>query len=86
MTIFEFNQLNQSEKAELVLNSRLLAERVENDSLFRLYYSKGIYVEVWLNPAHKQVYGMKPFLNTKSLACYLDEVSISEITDLFKAL
>lgn len=85
MTIYQFTELNQEEKANTVLQSLYLAYRTENDMLFQLYYVSDFFVEIWYSVDCKSIYGMRPFSTTRSLQPYLNNLCIGEITRLLKA-
>jgi len=85
MTICQFTLLKDDEKINTVLDSVLLAERLEQEVLFRLYYLQEFFVELRCDTERRLVYGMKPFATEQSLEPYISKVSISEITGLLKA-
>lgn len=85
MTICQFTSLKDNEKINTVLESVLLAERIEQEVLFRLYYLKDFFVELRCDTDKRLIYGMKPFATKQSLEPYINKVSISEITGLLKA-
>lgn len=84
MTIYQFTQLDQNEKANAVLGSVFLAERKEKDVIFHLYYLAHFYVEIWYYNDPAIIYGMKPFSTPRSLEPYLNSISITG-TGLLKA-
>jgi len=85
MTICQFTSLKDDEKINAVLKSVFLAERIEQEVHFRLYFLQEFFVELRCNIDRRVVYGMKPFATKQSLEPYINIVSISEITGLLKA-
>ena len=84
MTICQFTLLKNNEKINTVLKGVFLAERIEQEVRFRLYYLQNFYVELRCDTDRRIIYGMRPFATKQSLEPYLNRVSISEITCLLK--
>ena len=79
MTIYQFTLFTEKQKTRAVLASVFLAQRIEKEMIFQLYYLEGIFVEIWYDPVHNQIYSMKPFNNRKYLEPFLRKISIGEI-------
>jgi hypothetical protein len=71
MTVYEFNALDQHEKAEAVWRGNFLAERMADGLHVQLYSLPGCYVEVFYDQAANQITGFEAFTNKQLLAPYL---------------
>ena len=85
MTIYLFTLLTEKEKARAVLQSVFLAQRIEKEMIFQLYYLEGIFVEIWYDPVDSKIYSMKPFITRRYLEPFLHKISIEEITGLLSS-
>jgi len=85
MTIYHFTLLTEKEKAQAVLGSVFLVQRIEKEMIFQLYYVDGIFVEIWYDPVDNRIYSMKPFNTRKYLEPFLRKISIGEITGLLRS-
>jgi len=85
MTIYLFTLLNEREKAQVVLSSVFLVQRIEKEMIFQLYYVDGIFVEIWYDPVDNRIYSMKPFNTARYLEPFLPKISIREITCLLRS-
>jgi hypothetical protein len=81
MTIYQFTLLNEQDKADLVLNSVFLADRMTGDMHFELYYLDNLFVEIWHDADTDRIYSMKPFSARRLPEAYLEQISIAEIAD-----
>ena len=81
MTIYQFTLLNEKDKADLVLNSILVAEKQDDDRLFQLYYLDNIFVEIWHDRELRRIYSMRPYSFKRIPEEYLDMISIGEIAE-----
>jgi hypothetical protein len=77
MTVYEFNALDQHEKAEAVWRGTFLAERVADGLHVQLYSLPGCYVEVFYDQAANQITGFEAFTNKQLLAPYLAQTNFS---------
>ena len=79
MTIYQFTLLNEQDKADLVLNSVFLSERIEGDMLFQLYYIDDFFVEIWHDVVLDRIYNMRPFSARRLPEEYLEDISIADL-------
>lgn len=75
MTVFEFNALDQQEKAEAVWRGTFLAERMADGLPIQLYSLPGCYVEVFYDQAANQIIGFEAFTNKQLLVPYLAQTN-----------
>ncbi|MBS7565519.1 hypothetical protein KHS38_13990 [Mucilaginibacter sp. Bleaf8] len=75
MTVYEFNALDQQEKAEAVWRGTFLAERIAAGLHVQLYSLPGCYVEVFYDQAANQITGFEAFTNKQLLAPYLAQTN-----------
>lgn len=79
MTIYQFTLLNEQDKADLVLNSVFLADRIEGDMLFQIYYVDDFFVEIWHDVVLDRIYNMRPFSARRLPDEYLEDISIEDL-------
>lgn len=75
MTVYEFNALDQDEKAEAIWRGTFLAERLVNELHVQLYSLPGFYVEVYYDQAANQITGFEAFTNKQLLVPYLAQTT-----------
>lgn len=66
MTLYEFNALNDDEKANAAWAGSFLADRAEQELTVQLYAVSSFYVEVFYDSQENRIVGFRSF-NTKNL-------------------
>lgn len=66
LTLYDFNALTETDKANAVWGGSYLADRFENELTIQLYAVSSFYVEVFYDPQANQIVGFRAF-NTKNL-------------------
>jgi hypothetical protein len=80
MKLSEFILLSENEKTSVVLNNGILVAKRKNDPVIVfLFQLENYYVETYCNQRNKSVLKFIAFNNTKSLAPYLEAISIDEL-------
>jgi hypothetical protein len=74
MTVYEFNALDISEKAEAVWRGTFLADREADGLIIQLYSLTGCYVELFYDRTANQITGFEAFTNKQLLAPYLAQL------------
>jgi hypothetical protein len=74
MTLYEFNALDITEKAEAVWRGTFLADREADGLTIQLYALTGCYVELFYDPRANQITGFEAFTNKQLLAPYLAQM------------
>ena len=82
--IYEFNRLSISERFRWIVEEGIYLGvnryvRGYRIALFSLY---GYYVEVYINTKTGTIGKVNPFFSYRKLDAFLDEINISELTDL----
>jgi hypothetical protein len=71
MTLYEFNALDLTEKAEAVWRGTFLADREADGLTIQLYSLTGFYVELFYDPLANKITDFHAFTNKQLLAPYL---------------
>ena len=80
MKLSEFILLDEHEKTSVVLHNGILVGKRKKETLIVfLFQLENYYVETYCNLVNKNVLEFKAFNNTKSLAPYLEDISIDEL-------
>jgi len=74
MTLYEFNALDLTEKAEAVWRGTFLAEREADGLVVQLYALTGCYVEVFYDQSANKISDFQAFTNKQLLAPYLAQI------------
>ena len=76
LSLYDFNALNDNEKAEAVWHGTFLADRQDGELTIQLYSLTNFYVEVFYDPKANRITGFRSF-NTKSLLVpYLSQIRL----------
>ncbi|MCC8407683.1 hypothetical protein LJ707_02000 [Mucilaginibacter sp. UR6-1] len=75
MTLYEFNALDNTEKAEAVWRGTFLADREADGLIVQLYALTGCYVELFYDRAANKINGFQAFTNKQLLAPYLAQIT-----------
>lgn len=75
MTLYEFNALDNTEKAEAVWRGTFLADRETDGLIVQLYALTGCYVELFYDQAANKINGFQAFTNKQLLAPYLAQIT-----------
>jgi hypothetical protein len=77
LTLYDFNGMTETDKANAVWDGAYLADRSENDLTIQLYAVSSFYVEVFYDPQANQIVGFRAF-NTKNLLVpYLAQINLN---------
>jgi hypothetical protein len=81
MTLYQFNQLDEMEQAEVLWDKAVkLAASKEEVFLYTLYQVDGFYIETKRHIEHDVLQGLRSFLSTgEPLKPYLDQIRIKGI-------
>ncbi|HJP62604.1 MAG TPA: hypothetical protein VJ844_04140 [Mucilaginibacter sp.] len=77
LTLYDFQTLNDNEKAEAVWQGSFLGDRQENGQMIQLYSLASFYVEVSYSPTDNRITGFEAFTNTQRLVPYLAQIKFS---------
>jgi len=72
-----FNQLNNHEKSEAILNATFLADRLTDQHYIRLYNLDKFYVEVFFDDASHTICGFRAFEHTLFVLPYLTDLKVA---------
>ncbi|RVU03147.1 hypothetical protein EOD41_04235 [Mucilaginibacter limnophilus] len=75
MTLYEFEALNQEEKAEAVWRGTFLADRIADGCRIQLYSLSGCYVEVFYDPQSNKITDFRAFTGNQFLVPYLAQLN-----------
>lgn len=76
LTLYDFNALTDTEKAEAVWAGSFLADREAAGLRLQLYSLPAFYVEVIYDAAANQITAFRAFTNKQLLAPYLAQIKI----------
>ncbi|MDQ6763269.1 MAG: hypothetical protein M3015_11660 [Bacteroidota bacterium] len=76
MTLYEFNQLNDPEKAEAVWDGTLIGDRTDNIFNILLYQIDSFYVEVYYQKRRNIIKWIRSFSSTDQLLPYLEKMDL----------
>ncbi len=76
MTIYEFNKLNDSEKAEVVWDGTLIGDRTDDIYNILLYQVDSFYVEVFYQKKRNIIKRIRSFSSTDQLQPYLEKMDL----------
>lgn len=81
MTLYQFNQLDEMEQAEVLWEKAVkLAERKDEVFLYTLYQVDGFYIETKRHIEYDVLQGLRSFFSTdEPLKLYLDQISIKGV-------
>jgi hypothetical protein len=74
MTLYEFNALDLTLKAEAVWRGTFLADRRVGGLIVQLYSLPGCYVELFYDPAANEITTFQAFTNKQLLVPYLAQI------------
>jgi len=77
LTLYDFNALTETQKAEAVRHSIFLADRVENDLTVQLYAVSCFYVEVFYDPLANKIVSFRSFTSSNLLTPYLAHIKFN---------
>lgn len=83
MKFYHFIALDNETKTNAVWDGVLLSDRLDWDTYILLYDLGGFYVEVYYSMSLNRMVRLRPFKVTTDLSPYLDQISISELDNLF---
>jgi hypothetical protein len=80
MTLYQFNQLDEMEQAEVLWDKAVkLAERKDEVFLYTLYQVDAFYIETKRHIEYDVLHGLRSFLSTgEPLKPYLEQITIKE--------
>jgi hypothetical protein len=82
MTQDDFNELDEIQQAETLLNyGVLVAERIYKDFTIFLYQINKFYAEVYYNNSFCMIQGFRGFAETSALDPFLEEIDITSLQD-----
>jgi hypothetical protein len=82
MTQDDFNELDEIQQAETLLNyGVLVAERIYKDFTIFLYQINKFYAEVYYNNNFCMIQGFRGFAETSALDPFLEEIDITSLQD-----
>jgi len=79
MTLYDFNRLNQADRATQVFNSGNYLATCPGRG--NLYDMGGFYAEVLYNQETNQIQEVRSFRTTRNLEPYLDQINVSPDAD-----
>ncbi|TDH18418.1 hypothetical protein EXU57_23430 [Segetibacter sp. 3557_3] len=80
MTLHQFNQLSEAEKANYIWdNGDMVAVRYNDDKAFLLYQLGAFYAEVVYRNEGSKIEFIDAFVSTGQLDPYLENIDISEL-------
>ncbi|HEY4197273.1 MAG TPA: hypothetical protein VGM63_17140 [Mucilaginibacter sp.] len=74
MTLYDFNSLEEHQKAESVWQGTFLADREENGLILQLYGIDTFYVEVCYDDRAGKILGFRSFHQVQQLTPYLAHI------------
>jgi len=77
LTLYDFNALTETQKAEAVWQGIFLADREENELIVQLYAVSCFYVEVFYNPAANKIVSFRSFTSCNLLTPYLAQIKFN---------
>lgn len=78
VTLYEFNCLEENEKAKFLWQSgTLIMNRFEDDYSINLYSLYGFYVETWYRREENRIQKFRTFKNLSQLEPYLDRIDLN---------
>lgn len=79
MTLYQFNLLNDNQKAEIVWNSVCIGGREVGNHRILLYQVHSFYVEIYYNHTCNKIEKIRSFSSIDQLRPYLDKINITGI-------
>jgi len=79
MTLYEYNALNEDEKARATWDSVLVSDREDVDHRILLYQVDAFYVEVYYNKKLNAITKFRSFSSTELLVPYLDKINLIKL-------
>lgn len=73
ITLYQFNQLSENEKADTAWTGAYLGNRTEEDHIVQLYSLPDFYVEVYYSPGTNAITRFRAFKQLRLLAPYLEQ-------------
>ncbi|MDB5141135.1 MAG: hypothetical protein JWR12_3051 [Mucilaginibacter sp.] len=77
LTLYDFNSLTDTEKAEAVWRGSFLADRGENGLMVQLYAVSSFYVELFYDPLANKILSFRPFTSKHLLTPYLVHIKFN---------
>lgn len=77
LTLYDFNEFSEDEKANAVWNGSFLADREENGLMVQLYAISGFYVEAFYDPLANKILRFHPFTSKSFLVPYLAHIKFN---------
>ena len=81
MTLFQFTQLNDKDKQQLVESATKLTERQEEQYLYELFELDGYYLEVRRSLLHNNITAIKAFEDQSGLDPYFAHLNLSDFQE-----
>ena len=85
MTYIEYQSLDEAEQLNIVIGSRSISTREEDEYIVLLSMVNDFFVEVYFDIEETRVAAIRPIKSFSSLEPYWKLVSIDEIKDLLEA-
>jgi hypothetical protein len=80
ITLYEFNNLNDNEKYEAIMEyATLVGDRFESQFKILLYQFDNFYVELFYNSQHNAIDKFRSFINQDLLIPYLNQIDLKEL-------
>lgn len=76
MTLYEFNKLNDIEKAEAVWEGALIGDRSDKRYNVLLYQIDSFYAEVYYDKKRNAIKRIRSFSSTEQLTPYLEKIDL----------
>lgn len=77
LTLYNFNVLSESEKADAVWQGTFLADREERDLTIQLYSLNAFYVEVYYHAGSNAIVQFRSFSSLQQLTPYLAHIKFN---------
>jgi hypothetical protein len=77
LTLYDFNALTETDKADAVWQGNFLADRAENGLTVQLYGVGSFYVEVFYDPVANQIMSFRSFTTKNLLVPYLAHIKFN---------